>query len=508
MNYQKSIIKMRLSLTVCLLIVSFQVTQAQPIKQNERWIGHFELLGEKYFTMLNMDENGQLSIRTPHDQSPVEIVSSSIGSKLLMEVQQKGRKFIFEIKENDKNSISGNVTSEGVSGFFNFYKRESRLNNEQQQPYLGYYKTKDGIFKIWNRYNTFRIYSYITQTISPLYAISDDKLYTTEGEIISFDDSKNILSWNYPFQKTKTAERFTPYSIEEVVVESDKLKLACSLYMPSNKERVPGVVMLPGGGTLDRENYRLESELFAANEIASIVCDKRGTGTSEGNAVNATFGELTADALAQFQFLKEVEQIEPNKIGFRGPSQGGRIAIMAGAVIKEEAFVIATSAPIMSMKEGQVFANLEHARSARVPETIATEAASIWSKYYDEFYAGEISQELVKRIGALRAEYSSLHLPPASTQLPAGIEADNIHDDASTYLSDVSSPILFQFGTDDIRVSHQYSLVKINEAAERTPFDFEVYLYRGANHSLMLPGFKIAPGIFMDQIEWIKAINL
>ncbi|MBO6524950.1 MAG: alpha/beta hydrolase [Balneolaceae bacterium] len=479
-------------------------TKSQEISLKGDWIGHYELLGTKYFSFLSIDLEGNVSIRSPHDVEELNAELFLEQAVPLIGIAKRGKTLLLRPTDIDQNKVKGRVISSEAEGEFVFFKRAVRLPLNKQHQYLGYYKTKNGIFKVWNRYDTFRVYSYLTQTISPLYAISDGRFYTDEGEVIEFDLEDSSLTWSYPNQAKVKAERFTPYEIEEISLKSGVVTLACSYYSSKVTEDVSAVVLLPGGGNLDRENYRLEAEIFGANGISSILCDKRGTGKSTGNSVNVKFTELVNDAIAQYEYLKKRVDISNRKIGFRGPSQGGRIAIMAGANVENEAFVIATSAPIMTMKEGQIYANLEYARNLGVPETIAVEVAYIWSQYYDQFLTGVIKEELVEKVNAVRNRYPSLHLPPGTTRLPAGIESVNILDDTSTYLSKVNAPILFQYGANDDRVSPRGSISKINEALSQTESDFLILEYKNANHSLMLPGFKIASGIFMDQIKWIK----
>lgn len=492
---------------ICIYFFLFSniVLNAQISQLEGNWIGHYELLGEKKFTFFSIDSTGSIEMQTPHNPAATHVEYFSEEENSYFGIARQGKTFFLKPNSITKEIIIGKVVLDQVEGNFIFYRRYPRISLEEQKKYLGYYATGSGVFKVWNRYNTFRIYSYITQTISPLYAIGGNRFYTIEGEIIAFDSKSEKLSWIYNGQNSIEGSKFIPYKIEELEIVSDEVKLTCSLYLPNGSEKTSGVVMLPGGGGLNRENYRLESELFAANGIASILCDKRGTGSSTGDVINATFFQLRDDAINQFNILRERIEIDPMKIGFRGPSQGGRIAIMAGSEVEEEAFIIATSAPIMSMKEGQVYANLMYARNLGVPETIAVRTANVWRQYYDQFKINAIQDNLIQDIQQLRSNYPSLHLPPPSKELPAGIISEDIDNDASTYLNNVNAPILFQYGSNDERVSPKTSIANIERALSGHGDDYLILNYANANHSLMLPGFKIAPGIFMDQIEWIKS---
>jgi hypothetical protein len=70
--------------------------------------------------------------------------------------------------------------------------------------------------------------------------------------------------------------------------------------------------------------------MLAAHGVGAFVYDKRGTGGS-GGEFTANFLQLADDAAAAAQMLAERSEVDPQRIGFAGFSQGGWVAPLAAA---------------------------------------------------------------------------------------------------------------------------------------------------------------------------------
>ena len=83
--------------------------------------------------------------------------------------------------------------------------------------------------------------------------------------------------------------------------------------------------------------------------IAALVYDKRGTGKSGGDYGNSTFDDFISDAGNAAVFLSKRPDIDPNKIGVYGGSEGGLLAPLVAARFPIISFAISVSGPIMSL---------------------------------------------------------------------------------------------------------------------------------------------------------------
>ncbi len=82
------------------------------------------------------------------------------------------------------------------------------------------------------------------------------------------------------------------------------------------------------------------ADYLTRNGIAVLRVDDRGVGGSEGNVQNATSKDFAGDVHAGVEFLKTKTEINQNKIGLIGHSEGGLIAPMVANKSDDVAFVV------------------------------------------------------------------------------------------------------------------------------------------------------------------------
>jgi fermentation-respiration switch protein FrsA (DUF1100 family) len=116
------------------------------------------------------------------------------------------------------------------------------------------------------------------------------------------------------------------------------------LFMPSTKNDVPGLVLLPGGG-VSKENEADRGAAIAGMGYAVLTIDQRGIGQTDGYYpslqqdydVFSQGGEpvqhlAVFDALRAFDVMREIKGIDHNNIAIAGESMGGRYALIAAAI--------------------------------------------------------------------------------------------------------------------------------------------------------------------------------
>lgn len=139
---------------------------------------------------------------------------------------------------------------------------------------------------------------------------------------------------------------------QRVMIASAAGQLGASLLLPEGPGPFPGVVFLHGSGPQPRDANRYHARALAERGIAALIFDKRGVGESTGSTGPATFDDLAADAIAAAAWLRAQPAIA--RVGFYGHSQGGWIGPLAASRWPDTAFVIASSAPLVSpMRESQ-----------------------------------------------------------------------------------------------------------------------------------------------------------
>ena len=140
-----------------------------------------------------------------------------------------------------------------------------------------------------------------------------------------------------------------PYVEEEVTYENKDagISLAGTLTLPSGNPPFPAVLLITGSGPQDRDetiyNHRpflVLADYLTRQGIAVLRVDDRGVGESTGDFSQATSEDFASDVLAGIGYLKTCKEIDPNKIGLIGHSEGGIIAPMIAAESSDVAFIV------------------------------------------------------------------------------------------------------------------------------------------------------------------------
>src|SRR5262249_42350498 len=146
-----------------------------------------------------------------------------------------------------------------------------------------------------------------------------------------------------PFYLKRKPAAALPYKEEEVRFQSGGITLVGTLRLPLTKDKHPAVFLLQGSGDADREAESFYADYFARQGIATLVYDKRGTGSSGGDYRDENFDDFAADALAGVHYLQSRKDINAKRVGLRGRGHGGIVAPLAASLSKDVAFMINVS---------------------------------------------------------------------------------------------------------------------------------------------------------------------
>ena len=149
------------------------------------------------------------------------------------------------------------------------------------------------------------------------------------------------------------AQPDSSWQVEEVVFEAaDGVPLAGLVYVPAGDGPFPGAVLIQGSGSSDRTNLwaRTFAETLAHAGVATLLPDKRGSGASGGDWMDASFEVLARDALAGVERLRQHAAVENDRVGLVGLSQGGLVAPLA-ATLGEVAWVVDVSGAAVTLAE-------------------------------------------------------------------------------------------------------------------------------------------------------------
>lgn len=148
-------------------------------------------------------------------------------------------------------------------------------------------------------------------------------------------------------QTPKTIEGYKSELIQ-FTQSNDQTLLSATLTIPEGEGPFPAAILLSVAGANDRDQthsgghkpFLVLSDYLSKNGFAVLRCDDRGVGESSGDLFKCDFSTLTNDALSAYQYLVQREDIDPQKIGFIGNSEGTVIGGMAAIKEPNIAFTI------------------------------------------------------------------------------------------------------------------------------------------------------------------------
>ncbi|HKK08625.1 MAG TPA: alpha/beta fold hydrolase [Gemmatimonadota bacterium] len=146
-----------------------------------------------------------------------------------------------------------------------------------------------------------------------------------------------------------------PYTEESVEIEvpDGGVRLAGTLTLPDGAGPFPAVVLVSGSGAQDRDEtlaghrpFLVLADHLARRGVAVLRTDDRGVGGSTGSTFDATLADRADDLLAAVRLLRGRPDIDPERVGALGHSEGGWVVPEAAVRAPGDiAFVVLLAGP-------------------------------------------------------------------------------------------------------------------------------------------------------------------
>jgi uncharacterized protein len=159
-----------------------------------------------------------------------------------------------------------------------------------------------------------------------------------------------------------------PYRVEDVTFQNAEggVRLAGTLTLPESPRPLPAVVLITGSGPQDRDEalfghrpFWIIADSLSRQGYAVLRYDDRGVGASTGTFSSATSLDFMADALAGVAYLKGRREIDRQRIGLLGHSEGALIAALGAGRDSDVAFIVLLAPPMLPID--QILLNQEAA---------------------------------------------------------------------------------------------------------------------------------------------------
>jgi pimeloyl-ACP methyl ester carboxylesterase len=270
----------------------------------------------------------------------------------------------------------------------------------------------------------------------------------------------------------------------------------------------PAVLLITGSGPQDRDETMLLHKPFAVmadhltkKGFAVLRVDDRGVGKTTGDFATATTADFAKDVEAGIDFLKTEKEVDSNKIGLLGHSEGGMIAPMVASRRKDVKFIVLLAGPGVPIKQlmsEQIYAagiaegNSE--KISRLGSTLYSQAMSaIQSSSDTSTMQKKIVAQLKKDYPANKNLYDSLELNTTENQriyasqrvkaLTATWYKYFAAFDPTPYLQKLSCDVLALNGSKDVQVLATSNLQGIRSALKKSRSKkYKVEEIAGLNH--------------------------
>lgn len=278
-----------------------------------------------------------------------------------------------------------------------------------------------------------------------------------------------------------------PYAAEDVRVPNPGagITLAGTLFIPEGHGPFPAALLVTGSGPQDRDEtlfghkpFLVLADYLARKGIATLRCDDRGVGASEGNFALATTFDFAKDAEAALDWLASRPEIRAEGVGVIGHSEGGIVASIIASRRPGLGFAVLLAGPGLSGEEILYLQNAAIARASGMGEEAIAKANEVNSKLYAiakrEGDTGVRREELASILEAfmggkpddpadLKAARRAQVLPMADSLLVPWFGVFLATDPAS-YLREAKAPVLALIGSKDLQVPPKENLEAIRNA--------------------------------------------
>jgi fermentation-respiration switch protein FrsA (DUF1100 family) len=331
-----------------------------------------------------------------------------------------------------------------------------------------------------------------------------------------------------------------PYRSEDITFENKTagITLAGTLTMPDTGSNFKAVILITGSGAQNRDEeimghkpFLVIADYLTRRGIAVLRYDDRGTAQSTGNFATATTADFATDTESAIVYLKTRKEINPQKIGLAGHSEGGVIAPMIAAQSNDVSFIVMLAGTglrgdaLLLLQQEAVY------RISGIPEARIAEICKINAKVFDMIVHtnGMVSQqEIIDFMATLKDGIAAV--------VPGGMTADDYIQQFATGVSSpwmqyflrydpyptlerVKCPVLAVNGSKDLQVPAKENLAAISEALKKGGnTNVTIKEYPNLNHLFQecttgspaeyaIIEQTFSPVVLQDLAEWIISIN-
>ncbi len=239
-----------------------------------------------------------------------------------------------------------------------------------------------------------------------------------------------------------------PYYTENVTFQNPQANvvLGGTLSLPSKDGNFPVVVLISGSGPQNRDEeilghkpFLVISDYLTRNGIAVLRYDDRGVGQSTGDFLTATSVDFATDVESAVAYLKTRKEINKQKIGLIGHSEGGIIAPMVASKSKDIQFIVLMAGTAVPGKELLLSQQAAIIKASGLSDAVIQQRTKENSAMFDLVLKTEDKQTLRAE---LRTSLRNILKNDTTNNITEGAAADQL---VETKVNQLTSPWMLQF---------------------------------------------------------------
>lgn len=282
------------------------------------------------------------------------------------------------------------------------------------------------------------------------------------------------------------------YSIVPLQIINNRISLPANLFLPNSDKPTGAVIMVSGSAQRIKEEYNGWADLLATKGVAVLTYDKRNvTNYPDLNIRQASSdivlpGELESDVEAAILLLKNRKEINAEKIGLLGFSQGAVIAPVVASRNPGIAFIVAISGNVTTDKVFTINQSLNKLRQRNFDTAAILKAKEIWELLFqytkDKKDGDKIQKSLDKAYELGFGQYSLPRQVPNDDEIKYLSTWNSFEHDPSDYWSKLTIPCYVVYGDKDLYIPVSESLKILNEIYSSKPKLLTVKVYPNCDH--------------------------
>jgi len=278
-----------------------------------------------------------------------------------------------------------------------------------------------------------------------------------------------------------------PYYSEDVKFDNSHagITLSGTLTLPKKEGNFPVLILITGSGPQDKNEeilghkpFLVIADYLTRKGIGVLRYDDRGVGKSTGNFMTATTLDFAADAECAIDYLKTRKEINSQKIGVVGHSEGGLVAAIAASRTHDIRFVISLAAPGATCIEVGILQAELIARAGGIDETTVAKFNKINREIMNIVWKSNdttlLRSDLIAFHEKYLQEFPAKMLPPGQTKEQYfRYQIDMmctpwyqllLKTNPAVYFGKITCPVLALNGAKDLQVDARQNLPVILKA--------------------------------------------